>query len=300
MKTIYLAIALLLLFSCKKENETIEAAPEIVEEMTPVPLRQANTTQSLIAEFIFKKTEVKDKLASLSAEQANALYDSYKVQNDSLMLSLEHTEQHFLDHYYNYYQDEQGKPMAAPDSIARKEAQFKNAGMEFWGIGEGIVETRTVPTFYLSLFKGHVTKDYEDFIALLAKDDKDLYTADAGLVISFDDVGKRALNWEKFIHKHPYSRLTPLAIDYYREYQSGFLLGHDNTPTIESSDDTFYPENLKAFADFTTANPSSPTTDLITVIIEAEGTKDEITKTVLKAQQKLIDKLIKETTPDYR
>ncbi|KGO87845.1 hypothetical protein Q765_05000 [Flavobacterium rivuli WB 3.3-2 = DSM 21788] len=302
MKTICLAIALLFLYSCKKDNETIEAAPESTEAPATVTAvsKPAVTTPTLIAEFLAKKKEVQRKLSSLSAEEANDLYDSYKKENDSIMRQLEHNEQNILEHYYEYYSDDRGNPKAAPDSIAKKEALLKSAGIEFWEIGEGMVEIRTVANFYLSQFKGHVTEDYEDFIALLAKDDENLYSADAGIAISFNAVGKRMLSWEKFISKHPYSKLTPQAIDFYRMYQYGFLLGEDNTPTIEVTDNSIYPENLKEFAAFIAANPSSPTTALIKIVTETKGTKDEITKAVAKEQDKLIAKLTADTTPDYR
>jgi len=301
MKTICLTIALLLLYSCKKDTETVETAPSAVEETAPlIPAKTTTTTAALVAAFIAKKEDVRIKLTSSSAEDANKLYEAYKQENDSTMRLLEHTEQNILEHYYEYYSDDRGNPKAAPDSIAKKEALLKNAGIEFWEIGEGMVEIRTVANFYLSLFKGHVTKDYEDFIALLAKDDENLYSADAGISISFNAVGKRVLNWEKFIAKYPYSSLTSQAIDYYRMYQHGFLLGEDNTPTIEVTDNTIYPENLKEFAAFTAANPSSPTTALVKIVTETKGTKDEITKAVTKEQDKLIAKLIADTTPDYR
>jgi len=301
MKTICLTIALLLLYSCKKDTETVETAPSAVEETAPlIPAKTTTTTTALVAAFIAKKEDVKIKLTSLSAEDANKLYEAYKQENDSTMRLLEHTEQNILEHYYEYYSDDRGNPKAAPDSIAKKEVLLKSAGIEFWEIGEGMVEIRTVANFYLPLFKGHVTKDYEDFIALLAKDDENLYSADAGISISFNAVGKRVLNWEKFIAKYPYSSLTSQAIDYYRMYQYGFLLGEDNTSTIEVTDNTIYPENLKEFAAFTAANPSSPTTALVKIVTETKGTKDEITKAVAKEQDKLIDKLTADTTPDYR
>lgn len=301
MKITCLAIALLFLNSCKKDNDAIETAPPAVEETAPaLPAKTTTTTAALVAAFIAKKEDVQHKLTSLSAEDANKLYEAYKQENDSTMRLLEHTEQHILEHYYEYHSDDRGNPKAAPDSIAKKEALLKNAGIEFWEIGEGMIEIRTVPNFYLALFKGHVTKDYEDFITLLAKDDENLYSADAGLAISFNDVGKRLINWEKFINANPYSNLTLQAIEFYQMYQYGFLLGYDNTPTIEVTDNTVYPENLKEFAAFTAANPSSPTNALIKIVTDTKGTKDDITKAVVKEQDKLIAKLIADTTPDYR
>lgn len=301
MKTLYVAIALLFLYSCKKETtETIKAAPETTttKAAPAVTLKKGNTA-ALIAGLIAKKKQVQSELTSLSADEANALYDTYKKKNDSIVRLLEQSEQNILDHYYEYFLDENGNAKAAPDSIAKKEALFNSAGIEFWGIGEGMGEIRTVPDFYLSLFKGHITKDYEEFIALMAKDDEDLYSADAGLAISFNALGKRVLKWENFIAKNPYSKLTPQAIEIYRDYQQSYLLGMDNTPTIEVTDNTMYPENIKEFKSFSAANPKSPTTKLIKVVMETKGTKDQISTAVIKAQDKLIDKLIADTTPDY-
>ena len=244
MKTLYVAIALLFLYSCKKEiTETIEAAPETTttEAAPAVNLKKGNTA-ALIAGLIAKKKQVQSELTSLSADEANALYGTYKNENDSILKLLEYSEQNLLDRFYTYYSTEQGEAKSPPDSIAKKEALLKSANLEFWEIGEGYVEIRTTPDYYLNIFKGHVTKDYEEFITLMAKDDEELYSADAGLTISFNALGKRVLNWENFIAKNPYSKQTPGAIQIYRQYQEFYLLGMDNTPTIEITDNTMYPE----------------------------------------------------------
>jgi len=134
----------------------------------------------------------------------------------------------------------------------------------------------------------------------LAKDNENLYAADAGLAISFKEVGGRVLNWEKFINTHPYSKLTPQAIEFYKEYQNGYLLGMDNSPTVDYQAHTIYPENLQEFEAFSAANPLSPTTAIIKLITQYTGNKEDINGIVEKEQEKLIDKLITDTTPDYR
>jgi hypothetical protein len=176
---------------------------------------------------------------------------------------------------------------------------LESAGLEYLEIGEGIVEITSEPKFYLDLFKNRVSPDYKEYIALLAKDDENLYSADAGIVIAFEEVGKRVINWEKFIAKYPYSKVTPRAIELYKMYQDGFLLGMDNTPTIEYSDNTIYPENIKIFKAFMALNPKSPTNALIKILMESEGTKDEKRNIIVNEQDKYIKKLIEDTTPDY-
>ena len=302
MKTLYVAIALLFLYSCKKETtETIEAAPETTttEAAPAVTLKKGNTA-ALIAGLIAKKKQVQSELTSLSADEANALYDTYKNENDSILKLLEYSEQNLLDRFYTYYSTEQGEAKSPPDSIAKKEALLKSANLEFWEIGEGYVEIRTTPHYYLNIFKGHVTKDYEEFIALMAKDDEELYSADAGLTISFNALGKRVLNWENFIAKNPYSKQTPGAIQIYRQYQEFYLLGMDNTPTIAFETNTFYPENIAEFKQFSTKHPNSKTVPLINAALAFKGTKDEMYSFVENTQRQLIDKIEADATPDYQ
>jgi len=298
--TLICFIATLLFVSCKKEPETTAQPRPAPEQAVQATLSSSGKgTANFIAAFIEKKKQVKNKLGSLSRDEANALYETYKQENDSSLVVLDGYERNILENYYSYFSDERGNAINPPDSITKKVKLLDSAGLEYWEIGEGIVEIRTQPNYYLNLFKGSVSPDYEDYITLLAKDDENLYAADAGLAISFADVGRRVINWEKFIAKHPYSKMTPNAIEIYKIYQEGFLLGMDNTPTIEVTDNKIYPENLKEFKAFSAANPKSPTTALIKVVIETPGTKDQISAAVIKEQDKLINKLIADTTPDY-
>lgn len=295
-------ILLLLFSSCKNETETVTvndapATPIPSEEITPV--KSGGSTAKLIAAFIARKKNVQDLLASLNPEEANALYETYKRENDSSLVMLEIAEKNILENYYSYFSDERGNAVSPPDTINKKVNLLKSAGLEYWEIGEGFVEIRTVPGFYNMLFKKYVSNDYKDYIAIMAKDDEELYSADAGIVISFADVGRRVINWEGFIAKYPYSKLTPRAIETYKMYQDGYLFGMDNTSTIEYSNNTIYPENLKEFKTFMATHPKSPTTALIKVLIEARGNKDEINSIVQKEQEKYMDKLIADTTPDY-
>ncbi|MXN90430.1 hypothetical protein GR160_04255 [Flavobacterium sp. Sd200] len=298
--TVSIIALLLFVTSCKKETETATEVPPAPEEAihTAEPETSANT-KSFITAFIAKKKEIQTNLANLSRDEANALYEKYKKDNDSSIAIISGYEKNILENYYDYFRNESGNVANPPDSITQKIKLLESAGLEYWEIGEGIVEIRTIPNFYNTLFKDHVSPDYKDYIALLAKDDEDLYAADAGIAISFADVGKRAINWEKFIAKHPYSKLTLQAIEFYKMYQDGFLLGMDNTPTREDNSNIIYPENLKEFKTFIELHPKSPTSTLIKIMIEAQSTDDKIYSIIQKEQEKLINKLIADTKPDY-
>jgi hypothetical protein len=290
---------LLSLLSCKKETVT-KAETTAIPAEAAAPVVIAETPKSsgdIIAKLINRKNEVTKQVKTLNHDEANALYLAYKQENDTLIMHLQQAEHNVLEKYYNYFTDEQGDSKTPPDSIQKKVASLSKAGLEFWEIGEGYVDIRT--SFYKDIFKNYVSEDFKRFIELVAEEDKDLYSADAGLAISFKDVGKRVLHWEDFIKKHPYSKLMPQALELYREYQNGYLLGMDNTPTVDFETNKPYPENVAEFNSFIGGNPASYTTPLIKLILNFKGDKDELRTTIEKEQDKLIKKLTAETTPDY-
>lgn len=291
---------LLSLLSCKKETVTEAETAIPAEAAAPVVITETpKSSGDIIAKLISRKSEVSKKVKTLSHDEANALYLAYKQENDTLIMHLQHAEHNVLEKYYNYFTDEQGNSKTPPDSIQKKVALLSKAGLEFWEIGEGYVDIRTKPGFYKDIFKDYVSEDFKRFIELVAEEDKDLYSADAGLAISFKDVGKRVLHWEDFVKKHPYSKLMPQALELYSEYQNGYLLGMDNTPTVDFETNKPYPENIAEFNSFISSNPASYTTPLIKLILNFKGDKDQLRTIIEKEQDKLLKKLTAETTPDY-
>jgi hypothetical protein len=297
-----LLLLLLALGSCKKDKtgtgEDALPAEEAIDTAVTAVKAPENTAR-LIAEFMTRKEEVTSKVKKLGHDEANALYQAYKSQNDSLIMRLQEAEANILNNYYRYFSNEAGEAVTPPDSIQQKVNMLSKAGLEFWEIGEGYVDIRTKPAFYLDIFKNYVSEDFKMFIGLVAEEDKVLYQADAGLAISFKDVGRRVLHWEDFIAKHPYSRLTPQALELYREYQNGYLLGMDNTPTVDNMTNKPYPENLTEFNAFIKNHPDSYTTPLVKFVMNFTGTKDQLGPAVGNEQDKLIKKLTAATTPDY-
>jgi hypothetical protein len=302
MKITHLIKVLILIFvlsSCKKDKVVIEGVAVKADSVT-VPFTEANTTADIIKKLIDSKKQVQAKLSSLSSDEANLLYEKFRQQNDTLISKLTGKESHILDNYYTYFTTGEGEPIAPPDSIAKKVNFLSSAQLELWPIGEGYVDIRLAPDYYYSLFKNYVSDDYKQFLELEAKDEEVLYSADAGLSISFNDLGKRVINWENFITKNPYSKLFPQALQIYKGYQYDYLLGMDNTPTFAIETNTFYPENITEFKQFIAKHPNSKTVVLIKVALSFKGTKDELYAFIEKEQQRLIDKIVEDATPDYQ
>ena len=58
------------------------------------------------------------------------------------------------------------------------------------------------------MFKDYVTDDYKEYLKIWAKDNKKLYQADAGLLVSFEEIGERIVTWESFLNQYPDSKLN--------------------------------------------------------------------------------------------
>ena len=135
-----------------------------------------------------------------------------------------------------------------------------------------MVTIRELPHVYYDVFKEYVTDDYKEYLKIWAKDDEELYQADAGLCISFEELGDRIARWENFLNKFPNSKLKTKVTVLLNSYREDYILGMDNTPTRDGGYDgqpfTICEENMKEFNRFMEKYPNSPTVELIKYFLE--------------------------------
>ncbi|MNK80456.1 hypothetical protein D3C87_1001710 [compost metagenome] len=273
--------SLILLSSCKQtENKNIPDKKAIKKDSTKVE-DSSQTTQvssDLLEQFSKNKNEVVLKLKTLSKQEANALYEKYFDENSSLLQQIAGKESGVLDKFYN--EDETNKK--AVKLLGEKLSKHQ---LQFWEIGEGYVEIEPLHDFYYTIFKDYVTSDYKDYLYLKSEENKSLYSADAGLVISFKDLGDRVISWENFMNKYPDSKLIASVKEEYKNYQMDYLIGLDNTPTAERATDEnyIYQENIQEFNRFLKKYPKSPTVPLINLFME--NFKTENISDLLRAEQ---------------
>lgn len=281
---------LLALCSCRETSQKTpeaEANPDTLQEQSVPSQQPASTAESIIETWISRQNAVKEQLPSLTPAQANQLYEAYKKENDSLLTELATIEQPLLDSYVSYHDATTGK-ITLPDSVRPTQNLLSRTGIEFWEVGEGFTELRAVPGFYQNLFGKYLTSDYREYVATLAREDEKLFTADAGLVISFEELGQWIVVWENYLKKYPQSQLSDEIKLKYKTYQLMYLLGLDNTPTMEYSTGKLYPENIEEFKRFSEKNPESYTTQLIKIVLSNEGTYENLRNQIDQEQQKVI------------
>lgn len=283
MRKLYALLAFaIFLFSCKKiDDKAVSSIKKTKNDTIKLPSATAgknSNAESLLELFSKNKNEVVLKLKTLSNKEANTLYEKYFEENSALLQQIAGKEVGVLDKFYN--EDEANKK--AVKLLGEKLSKYQ---LQFWEIGEGYVEIEPLHDFYYSIFKDYVTSDYKDYLYLKSEENKTLYSADAGLVISFKDLGDRVISWENFMTKYPDSKLISSVKEEYKNYQMDYLVGQDNTPTAERATDEkyIYPENIQEFNRFMKKYPKSPTVPLINLFME--NFKSESIFDLLRAEQ---------------
>ncbi|MFC0780284.1 hypothetical protein [Flavobacterium sp. HJSW_4] len=282
MRKLSTLLAFGILFSaCKKNDEkTISSINKVKTDSAKVqPVANETSDSGLLEQFSKRKNEVVLQLKSIQdKEAANALYEKYFEESGSLLQEIAGKESGVLDKFYH-------EDVASKKAVKLLGEKLSQHQLEFSEIGEGYVEIDPLPDFYYKIFKNYVTDDYKDYLYLKSEENKSLYSADAGLVISFKDLGDRVISWENFMTKYPNSKLIASVKEEYKNYQMDYLVGQDNTPTAERSSDEkyIYPENIQEFNRFLKKYPNSPTVPLVNLFLE--NFKSESIFDILRAEQ---------------
>ncbi len=267
MKLYLYIFTLIIVFSCKEKNVIEENLPLVkVDSVKEISKIDFSKSDLIIEELNSDKSLLLEKLKSENTNGFNDLYETFKSKREIKIAKLNELEENLLANYINFY-DNNSQKYILPDSIKVKNSAFEKANLEFWGIGEGFTELRTEPNFYYNTFKNYVTKDYSDFLILESKDNSVLYSADAGISISFKEVSERVLYWENYLNKYPKSKMFEKVREDYINYCTNYLFGMDNTPTFEYSTNEIYPENQLEFDRFISKNPKSKLTALVNLLL---------------------------------
>ena len=269
---IFLVLSFLLLTNCNKDKKKETVVVEY-ENKNP-KIKFSDDTYKLFEEFAENKKEIMEKLKTLNKDEANKLYEQYVEDNENILYKIGEATEKFLDSIYYGSAEEQftEKDWNDTNKILNK------YDLELWDIGEGMVTIRELPHLYYDLFKDYVTDDYKEYLKIWAKDNEELYQADAGLMISFEELGERIITWENFLNKFANSTLKQRVNDLLNSYREDYILGMDNTPTIDGGYDnvpiTIYEEAKKEYDRFMKKYPNSPTVELIKYFIENYKNED--------------------------
>ena len=141
---------------------------------------------------------------------------------------------------------------------------------------EGMYYLDPDPSFLLGNFKTSISDELYDYLSYLSQEvDRHTYS-DAAVIISWDELGKRMNNWEKFMNKYPDSDYLSEVESMYNMYRFTFLVGASNTPAYEYPTEILDPALLEAYKNYVSSFPESSMTPVIKdlmVLLEEESYK---------------------------
>ena len=122
-------------------------------------------------------------------------------------------------------------------------------------VGEGMYEFWLNPNYWVEHVAPHLAKADQVYFKQVAEQEQQPYAYDAGLVISWLQLGTRAHVWAQYVQDYPDAHFTELAQAKRDNYLSTLLTGMDNTPTHEQG--VLLPEVKAAYAQLTQQYPNS-------------------------------------------
>lgn len=213
------------------------------------------------------KRQISDlKMGSESPEERCRIFDEFAALVGEAIGVINQREMDYLARYFEYHSDYEGNEIAAPDSIQKKEQYYRGQGVQPLHLGEGIVEFFPTPDLYAPLLR-QLPDYYQEHWQLLRSSEH--LTADAGLCVSWRELGDLIARYEAYPKKFPRATefFTRLSAEY-QYLQHLYLIGVDNTPTFETADSTLLPEVRSEWLRFIKAYPDSPTAQIARGLLE--------------------------------
>ncbi|AZA89544.1 Uncharacterised protein [Chryseobacterium nakagawai] len=254
--------------SCKKETTVSDVKPandsiakNETQENQYKPIDTAcsseNKTEDYITALQWYRTKINKEIAGNSLEQNNKVYEAYVKIRDKYTDCLNTSQTEVLDKYIDYHTGPETYNL--PDHIKKMATELNKVGLEFREMGEGLTEIHSLPGYYESVFKNKVTPDYDAYILQKAKDNKENYAVNGGLLITWEELGDRLIAWENFINKYPKSPLIKATRNIYNDYLLDYLLGMDSDRIYDSEEGKIYDDKREAYNKLIKKYPNSTT-----------------------------------------
>ncbi|WP_106917508.1 hypothetical protein [Chryseobacterium aurantiacum] len=255
--------------SCKKETAVSDVKPandSIIKNETKEdqykPIDTAcspnHKTDDYITALQWYRTKIDKEIAGNSPEQNDKVYEDYVKIRDKYTSCLNDLHMDILDKYVDYHTREPDT-YNLPENVKKIAVELNKAGLEFRVMGEGLTEIHSLPDYYVSVFKNKVTPDYDAYISQIAKDRKDNYAVNGGLLITWEELGDRLIVWENFMNKYPKSPLIKVVKQDYHNYLLDYLLGMDGDRIYDSEEGKIYDDKREEYNRIIKKYPNSIT-----------------------------------------
>ena len=145
------------------------------------------------------------------------------------------------------------------DALKDLYIRFTEMGYKFVQI-EGSIEP-VVDYRIIDEYSGSVSDEMIGYGMFKSAESEQMWAADAGIVISIEELGERIAEGEAFLAEYPETVHKEDVILDLRNYLNGFFGGLDNTPTAENN--AYSEEFINAYEGFLEEHPDTKTAEVL-------------------------------------
>lgn len=117
---------------------------------------------------------------------------------------------------------------------------------------------------YLKKYSSYLTPQYQDYLDIMATESNKIYSRDAALTISWDELAFRLINCEEYLVQYPGDNIKKKVIgDFYMKYLMSYMIGQNNTPSYSYEDNKINTEVLESYSRFISDYYDSVSANLI-------------------------------------
>ena len=218
---------------------------------------EAFLDQKMLNEIESKKNNVIAKLKSSNQKEADRLFNQYYNE----------TSEYFYENGNGILNENIRSKSFNKAELNEINSKILNKyGLILEYAGEGTYAVGARPDFYYNIFKDYVSDAYREYLKITADKNEGKFVDDAGITITFKELGDRIIVWENFMKKYPDADkdLKKNVKEKVLQYRNAYILGMDNTPTISSGKNpSILEKNNREFDRFIKAYPKSPTAEII-------------------------------------
>jgi hypothetical protein len=248
------------------EDELEQAINEHINDLLPV---NKNTT---VAKSVSTLKNIVSMTTTVDLIDAGVM--RIKKLQENLRPELENEMFPITETLYEYNVTDLRKPENLPDgAIQELMKKYRNMGYSVYS-AEGMYYIEPNPQFLLGNFKTNISDDLFDYLTYRGEEVESHTFHDAAVIISWNELGDRIIDWENFLSDYPDSQYNEDAKSMYDVYLYTFLIGANNTPAYEYPTEILDPALLESYKRYISEFPQSSFTPILEdllILLEEES-----------------------------
>ena len=213
-----------------------------------------------------------DKLDKTKIESVDSLKENYKKIASNQSLQCRSLLFRNLRHYHNqltkiYIESVEKKLNEVEYPRSLKEAKKYKAQLNKVGLGihqnEGYYYAIADSAWFLQEFGTFLSDDWKKYLKQCEHEEKNQFTDDAAVMISWEALRERVVFWENFLDEYPDFLEKSTAKEYLSRYAYTYLRGSGNSPIYDWDTKNFRSDIGKSYENFIKLNGESKYYDIV-------------------------------------